>query len=93
MLLGKDHQKRYLSILNREMHDVKQNAEINGIDRTIYKQDEISRMEMKYLIDVIDMRRYGTMPDQYYWAGKWSRKFTAYFSLYYRNFRTHIEKH
>jgi len=59
MILGKGHQKRYLSILNEKMDDMKQNAERYGVDWTIYRNEEMTRLEMSYLVDVIDMRQHG----------------------------------
>lgn len=75
MILGKDHQTRYLNILNTKMNDLRQNSALNGTDWTIHRNQEIVKLEMQYLIDVIDAREHRIADQEKYQSGKWSRTF------------------
>ena len=59
MILGKRHQERYFGILNKKLHDLRQNSDLYGTEWTIHRNEEIIKFEMKYIVDVIDMREHG----------------------------------
>lgn len=78
LILGKDHQDRYLSRLNAVMEDVRQNSALNGSDWTIYRNEYMVKLEMKYLVDVIDGREHGVdFEHEKKQASKWSREFAS----------------
>ena len=64
-----------MSILNKKMEDLRQNSILNGLDWTIHRNEEIVRLEMKYLVDVIDMRELGIRAEEIPQSSKWSRQF------------------
>lgn len=75
MILGKEHQTRYLAIMNQKIHDLRQNSDLYGTERTIHRNEEIIKLEMKYLVDIIDMREHGIADQETYQSSKWSRTF------------------
>lgn len=78
LILGKANQERYLTILNNKKKEMRQNAAINGINWTTMKNEEIVKLEMQYIISVIDGREH-TIQDKWVYekamADKWSRGF------------------
>jgi hypothetical protein len=75
MILGKEHQQRYLGIMNRKIADMRQNSALNGTDWTVNSNQEIVKLEMDYLVSVIDMREHGIADQEIYQSSKWSRAF------------------
>ena len=77
LILGKQHQQIFLDKMNKYQEDLKQNSHLYGADWTVFMNEEIVKMEMKYLVGVIDGRE-----DNIGWdhekaqASKWSRQFT-----------------
>jgi len=43
---------------NAIIEDIRQNSELYGTDRTVYRNEAMVKFEMKYLVDVIDGREH-----------------------------------
>ena len=76
LILGKKHQQRYLDRLNWALEDIRQNSDLYGVDWTIYRNEAMVKLEMKYLVDVIDGREHNVWWEhEKLQAAKWSREF------------------
>ena len=76
LILGKANQERYLTILNQKKEEMRQNSALNGSSRTVMKNEEIVKLEMQYIISVIDGREHSVSGDyEKAMAAKWSRGF------------------
>lgn len=58
LLLGKDVQKKYLELLNKKKDEMRQGSALNGSQWTVMKNEEIIKLEMKFIISVIDGREH-----------------------------------
>lgn len=79
LLLGAWHQSRYLAIKEKKMRELQQNRAIYGQAWADQILDEIVKLEMKYIVHVLDGRELMVTDKSVSWeeylAGKWSRKF------------------
>lgn len=78
LILGKENQGRYLDLLNKKKEEMRQNSALNGAGWTVMKNEEIVKLEMQYIVSVIDGREHAIQDGGVYekaMASKWSRAF------------------
>ncbi len=76
LLLGKDHQERYLAIREKRIRDLEENAHIYGNPWADQIKNELVELEMRYIVHVMDGRHMGMGDDvKYYFQNKYSKKF------------------
>ncbi len=85
-LLGKYHQERYLTIREKKIRDLEQNAHIYGPPWADQIKNELVELEMKYIVHVMDGKQMW-MNDwdktKYYFQDKYSKKFCDELDLAY----------
>ncbi|MEI7557330.1 MAG: hypothetical protein WCJ45_00275 [bacterium] len=59
MLLGADHQHRYLAIREKKIRDLEQNAHIYGGAWADDIKNQLVELEMRYIVHVMDGREMG----------------------------------
>ncbi|MEI7563294.1 MAG: hypothetical protein WCJ39_06675 [bacterium] len=62
--------------MNTKIAELKANSQLNGPGWTVNKNEEIMKLEMKYIVAVIDGREHSVSPvHEKQQASKWSRAF------------------
>lgn len=78
VLLGKDHQARYLAIREKRIRDLEENAHVYGTQWADQIKNELVELEMRYIVHIMD-GRHMWMDDndktKYYFQDKYSKKF------------------
>ncbi len=90
LVLGNDHQERYLAIREKRIRDLEQNAHIYGGPWADQVKNELVELEMRYIVHVMDGRHMWVNDDdktKYRFQDKYSKKFcdeleTAYTWFY-----------
>ena len=76
MLLGADHQHRYLAIREKKIRDLEQNAHIYGGAWADDIKNQLVELEMRYIVHVMDGREMGMWdPEKYKFQDKYSKTF------------------
>lgn len=77
LLLWEDHQKRYILVKEKLERELQQWYKIYGQNRADDRQNEILKLEMKYLIDSIDGRHLQYRPDTEKFEAMYSKKYAC----------------
>lgn len=77
LLLGPEHQKRYILIKEKLERELQQGYKIHGQNWADDRQNEILKLEMKYIIDSIDGRHMQYRPDTPKFEAMYSKKFAC----------------